>query len=337
MRRFACKQGKRGRECRDRSSSSPRPARCHQPSSNPVVKSGNSGWNTEMETGKGQWSKCSRAGERIYKGYCIGHGAATLTTKQGAKPRRVAPPKRAIARSSRKEQKLSKRHTWQALCETVENCGKLRAAPEPPLPHRTAPHTHTLRPRARPLRLGPAASCQVGPGAGRGGGGAAAAGAGTRGVQPCAAGPGPRGAGASDPAVFAALPVLLAERCYEALPQVQSLAVLYQRGESAVPLRRGSFLRASLSRGEQTVRSGIEPFQRSFSVTQRENDDCHLCASTAHAQPFAVQNGCREHPSAPHWLARSPGRVQWKRALLRGDGKKALPKPRPFLFAAGLS
>lgn len=38
-------------------------------------------------------------------------------------------------------------------------------------------------------------------------------------------------------------------RCSEALPQLQSLAVRCQRGETAVPLRGGFFLRAGVSRG----------------------------------------------------------------------------------------
>lgn len=67
-----------------------------------------------METGKGQWSKCSVAGERIYKAGLL-HRAATLTSKQGNEPRQLAPPKRAIACSSRKLQKLSETHVADTL------------------------------------------------------------------------------------------------------------------------------------------------------------------------------------------------------------------------------
>lgn len=131
-------------------------------------------------------------------------------------------------------------------------------------------------------------------------------------------------------------------------PRVAGGAVLRGASPGAKPggaLPAGGNLRAleerlfpqSKSRsGGQSARSGIQPFGSSFSFTQRGNHHCHLCTPTAHAQPLAVQSGGSEHPEAPHWLALSPGPVQWQRALLRGDGKKALPKPRPFLFAAGL-
>lgn len=52
---------------------------CHQPASNPVVKSGNRGWKTETKTGKGQWGKCSSAGQRVYK-------AGLLRRAQGCHP-----------------------------------------------------------------------------------------------------------------------------------------------------------------------------------------------------------------------------------------------------------
>lgn len=145
----------------------------------------------------------------------------------------------------------------------------VRTAPRPAERARLAPHTHPASPRpaaaARPHRFLSSRS-RGGPRGGKCRGGGC-------GEARCAAlrsGTGPAGTGAADPAVFVALPVLLAERCSEALPQVQSLAVLYQRGETSVPLRRGCFLRASLARGDNQRVLGYNPSGAAFHLHKGE-------------------------------------------------------------------
>lgn len=205
-----------------------------------------------------------------------------------------------------------------------ESRGKLRAAPSPRSrpPRRARPprpaHTHPASPRpASPLGLGPAASCQVGPGAGRGGGGAEAAGAGRRRALPCAAGPGSRGVGAADPAAIATLPALPAERCPCGRADGCGDRALL-RGASPAAEPGG----ALLAGGNCCALEGrLFPQGRRYSGGEKKRvllrGAVRLCKvetttsmpPNAHARPRAVPSRGRSYPAAPHWLSRSSGLV----------------------------
>jgi len=201
---------------------------------------------------------------------------------------------------------------------------KAPSGPEPPLP--AAPPSTPVSPRAHtpcvpsPGLAAGARSRRFLPSRSRGGPrGRRRRGSGVRGGEGrCrAAGPGPRGVGAADPAAFATLPALPAERCPCGRADGCGDRALL-RGASPAAEPGG----ALLAGGNCCALEGrLFPQGRRYSGGEKKRvllrGAVRLCKvetttsmpPNAHARPRAVPSRGRSYPAAPHWLSRSSGLV----------------------------